>query len=72
MATEIRPLWLVRVTYSRSSAWAVYKDGKRISSYFGTGRAALDHAVAQGWQVAYRGLTYNDGGYLNGIRAEGK
>lgn len=73
MTTTTRPLWLVTVTYSRSSGWAVYKDGKRISAYFGTGRAALEHAIERGWQVGYRGMTYNEGGYLNGVRAaEGK
>lgn len=63
-----RPLWLVTVTI-KGGKWAVYKDGKRISVYFAKGREAFDHAVAQGWQVGYRGFTYNEGGYLNGIPA---
>lgn len=63
-----RPLWLVTVTF-KDGGWAVYKDGQRISAYFKKGREALTHAIRQGWQVGYRGMTYNDGGYLNGIRA---
>lgn len=65
---NVRPLWLVTVTI-KAGRWAVYKDGKRISTYFEKGREALDHAIAQGWQVGYRGLTYNDGGYLHGVPA---
>lgn len=70
MATKTtRPLWLVMVSF-KQGLWAVYKDGKRISAYFNTGREALEHAINQGWQVAYRGLTYNEGGYLNGVAAD--
>lgn len=64
-----RLLKLVTVTI-KGGRWAVYDNGKRISTYFAKGREALNHACDQGWQVGYRGLTYNDGGYLNGVRAE--
>jgi hypothetical protein len=64
-----RQLWLVTVTI-KGGKWAVYRDGKRISVNFEKGRDALSHAVAQGWQVGYRGMTYNDGGYLNGVKAD--
>lgn len=72
-----RPLLLVSVKRKRlislnsqAVLWAVYEDEARMSPFFAKGRQALVYAIQMGWQASYRGLTYNDGGYLNGEPAD--
>lgn len=66
-----RRLIIAKVRWTKRDGWIVSR-GKHISgvSGFKTGREALVWAIAEGYQVGFRGLTYNDGGYLNGVKAE--
>lgn len=70
-AAKLRRLTLATVKWSKRDGWIIDR-GVKISgvSGFKSGREALEWAVAEGYQVTYRGLTYNDGGYLNGVRAQ--
>lgn len=68
---EKRKLVLVTVKHTKKLGWIVVGDGVKSPLWLWTGREALEWGMSKGYQVAYRGKTYNDGGYLNGVKAEG-